>query len=125
VIYLDTHVVAWLHAGLVDRFDHRLRNLMNREDLYVSPMAILELQYLYETGRVATPTEDVMSDLAERIGLQVCDAPFGEVVAQAVSETWTRDPFDRIIVAQAALRRQPLVSKDQTIRQHYPHAVWF
>jgi PIN domain nuclease of toxin-antitoxin system len=38
--------------------------------------------------------------------------------------SWTRDPFDRIIVANASLENSILVSKDQSILGHYPFARW-
>ena len=38
--------------------------------------------------------------------------------------TWTRDPFDRIIVAQAKIRNSALVTRDREIRLHYSKAVW-
>ena len=37
---------------------------------------------------------------------------------------WTRDPFDRLITAQAALDDSPLLTKDDTIHTYYPEAVW-
>lgn len=124
MIYLDTHVVAWLFADTQDRLSKRAAALIAKEGLYISPIVILELQYLYETGRTAENGERVVQDLARRVGLQVCDRPFAAVVGVAVRHTWTRDPFDRIIVAQAELQRNRLLTKDQTIRKHYRHAVW-
>ena len=37
---------------------------------------------------------------------------------------WTRDPFDRLITAQAAVDDSPLLTKDDTIHTYYPKAVW-
>ncbi|MCF7950382.1 MAG: hypothetical protein K9L57_01970 [Spirochaetaceae bacterium] len=37
---------------------------------------------------------------------------------------WTRDPFDRLITAQADIQAASLLTKDGTIRTHYPKAVW-
>jgi len=38
--------------------------------------------------------------------------------------SWTRDAFDRLIVAQAALDRAALVTRDRLILKHYPKALW-
>ena len=38
--------------------------------------------------------------------------------------SWTRDPFDRLIVAQASLAGAPLVTKDRMIRKHFAKAAW-
>lgn len=124
VTYLDTHVVVWLYAGEVGRFHGAVRAALRRDELRVSPMVLLELAYLHETGRTTVPGEIVVAELAARLGLSVCDAPFPEVARIAAGMTWTRDPFDRIIVAQAARSSAPLLSKDEQIREQYPQAVW-
>jgi len=124
MIYLDTHVVVWLYAGLTIRLRPAARDLLNTSDLAISPMVFLELQYLYETGRTTEPGGTVVQDLSQRIGLHVHEEPFQHIIALAVQQTWTRDPFDRIIVGQAALHQTTLVTKDRAIRKHYPHAFW-
>lgn len=80
-----------------------IRQMLAVEELLVFPMVVLELQYLFEIGRTTEPAETVVSYLRGRIGLQVCDKPFDKVILPALAYDWTRDPFDRIIVAQAAL----------------------
>jgi PIN domain nuclease of toxin-antitoxin system len=124
VIYADTHVVAWLYAGRPDLISPRARRLIEDNPLLVSPMVALELEYLFETGRISEPARIVLQALGRDIGLRLCDLPFPDVAAVAVRQSWTRDPFDRIIVAQAALRRTSLVTKDATIRAHYDRAFW-
>jgi len=124
VTYLDTHVVAWLYSGQLDLFPAAVRQMLAVEELLVSPMVVLELQYLFEIGRTTEPAETVVSYLQGRIGLQVCDKPFAKVILSALGNDWTRDPFDRIIVAQAALDDSRLLSKDAVIRARYPRAFW-
>jgi PIN domain nuclease of toxin-antitoxin system len=124
VIYLDTHVVAWLYAGDVDLLPFPVRDLLEREDLTISPMVEFELQYLYESGRTTEAGRVVVDALEEEIGLTRCGLPFARVVTAALDQEWTRDPFDRIIVAQASARRLPLLTKDQTILDHYDQAIW-
>jgi PIN domain nuclease of toxin-antitoxin system len=124
VIYADTHVVAWLYAGRADLIPPRARRLIEDHPLLVSPMVALELEYLFETGRTSEPARGVLQALARDVGLRLCDLPFPDVAGAAVRQSWTRDPFDRIIVAQAALRRAPLITRDADIRAHYDRALW-
>jgi PIN domain nuclease of toxin-antitoxin system len=56
--------------------------------------------------------------------LTICDLPFAAVTHEALGFDWTEDVFDRLIVAQATVRRSKLVSADEKILDHYPHAVW-
>jgi PIN domain nuclease of toxin-antitoxin system len=45
----------------------------------------------------------------------MCDKSLNTIVSGALDLSWTRDPFDRIIVANAAINHNILVTKDQNI----------
>lgn len=124
MIYLDTHVVVWLYAGEIERLSVRARTLINAHDLLVSPMVLLEMQYLFEIGRIAEKAQSVIAGLSKSIGLKVCDANFLQIIGCAERFSWTRDPFDRVIVANAALNNHQLLTRDQTILTHFKQAVW-
>ena len=124
MIYLDTHVVVWLYAGEVERFGDVVSQLINSHDLLISPIVRLELQYLYEIQRLKDDAQLIIADLSNRIGLRVCDKDFNAVVHEATAVSWTRDPFDRLIVANASLNKAILVSKDQNILANYSLARW-
>jgi PIN domain nuclease of toxin-antitoxin system len=125
LIYLDTHVVAWLYAQGREAVPKQIAHLLEEsDDIRVSPMVRLELQYLFEVGRVGQPSLPVLDALASALGLTVCHAAFPAIVREAESQIWTRDPFDRLIVAQALLFDAPLVTKDTTIHANYGQAIW-
>src|SRR6266436_7016521 len=123
-MYLDTHVAAWLYAGRADLLSTRARALIDTEELRISPAGVFELQYLQEIGRLTVGANIIVQSLSAQLGLQVCDLPFAAVIESALEQTWTRDPFDRIIVGQATLNDSALLTKDRTIRRHYDNAVW-
>jgi PIN domain nuclease of toxin-antitoxin system len=51
--------------------------------------------------------------------------PFAVVASAALDEKWTRDPFDRLIVANAKANGFAwLISADEEIARHYPRTVW-
>jgi PIN domain nuclease of toxin-antitoxin system len=124
LVYLDTHLVAWLYAGRVDLLSRRACALIDAKELRISPAVILELQYLQEIDRLTVGANAIVHSLSAQLGLQVCDLPFAAVIESAIEQSWTRDPFDRIIVGQAALNDSALLTKDRTIRRHYGSAVW-
>jgi len=123
-IYLDTHVVLWLYEGLLNKLPKTALQTIDASDLLVSPMVRLELQYLHEIKRSRQPAGSILSDLRAQIGLAVCDLPFDQVVRKASEFTWTRDPFDRVIVAQSACKNLRLLTKDRGIRKHTALAFW-
>ena len=124
MIYLDTHAVVWLYAGELGRFPVSAQALMEEHELLVSPMAVLELAYLYEIERLLVDSSMIIESLEAAIGLRVCTLPFHRLVMEATAQSWTRDPFDRIIVANAICAESPLLTKDANILDNYKHAVW-
>jgi len=124
VIYLDTHVVLWLYEGLTGRLSRTARKLIEANDLVISPMVRLELEYLHEINRCSVKSHLIVGELQSQIGLAVCDLEFDLIVRKAAEIAWTRDPFDRVIVANAVCRGSQLLTKDASIRRHTKLAVW-
>ena len=124
IVHLDTHVVVWLYSGLLDLIPPRVAIAINHNLLRVSPIVALEIQYLFETGRIKIPADTILEDLDLRIGLRMDRLSFTRVVRQSLLEKWTRDPFDRLIVSQARIRQVPLLTRDRTIRKYYKNARW-
>ncbi len=125
MIYLDTHVVVWLYAGLNEKLTDFAKTLINENLIYISAIVRLELQYLYEIKRITDESHIIISDLSNRIGLKICDQNFNTIITQALTINWTRDPFDRIIIANANLQNNILLTKDQQILDNYIYAQWY
>ena len=124
MVYLDTHVVAWLYAGRIARLSNFAKRNIERETLRFAPIVQLELEYLFEIGRVRERSNVVVATLGERIGLIPCDRDPAKVTARACDLAWSRDVFDRMIVAQASLGADTLLSADRLILDHYARARW-
>ncbi len=124
MIYLDTHVALWLYEGLLDRFPDFAKQQLEENDLIISPMVQLELQYLFEIKRIKRESKIIIKDLQQRIGLEISDEPLEAIVEAALPLQWTRDPFDRLIVATAKLNHNLLLTKDTNIALHYKHIIW-
>jgi len=125
IAYLDTNVVVWLAQGAIARISRKAQGVLERADLLISPMMLIELEYLYESKRIKLPARDVRLKIEHEIGVRVCDLSFLSVASAGLDEKWTRDPFDRMIVAHAkANGLAPLVSADEEIQKHYPRTVW-
>jgi PIN domain nuclease of toxin-antitoxin system len=125
ICYLDTNVTIWLAQSELVRISSAARTCIEASVLLISPMVVLELEYLYEVGRLLLPARDLQSKLAAELGVSICEHDFPSIAIAALQEKWTRDPFDRIIVAHAKTNGfATLVSSDEQIRKRYPRAVW-
>jgi PIN domain nuclease of toxin-antitoxin system len=124
MIFLDTHAVVFLHAGETSLFTDTAHYILETEIPAMSPMAVLELDYLYEIGRIAMPSQGIVEDLERDLGLEIIDRSWLAVIRKAQTLRWTRDPFDRIIVAQAMHEGCRLLTRDRSIQEQYEHAFW-
>lgn len=124
IVYLDTHAAIRLSDGRA-RIGRDAARLIRRADVLCSPIVLLEMEYLFEIGRLTLRAKDILSKLEHELGLRVCDLPFAKVATAALDEKWTRDAFDRVVVAQARVNGlAPLISSDEKIAQHYPRTIW-
>ena len=125
IAYLDTHVVVWLCQNNLSRISSKALDALNEHDLLISPVVLIELNFLLQTKRIVRAPLDLAKQLRMQIGVRVCDHPFPELAETAIFENWTRDPFDLMIVSHAKSNGYaPLVTADETIQAHYPQAVW-
>lgn len=125
IVYVDTQVAVWLAEANLAKLSRKTITLLNNGDVRISPMVMIELQYLYEIRRIIVSPPEIVTKLGVGIGLTVCDYPFPIIAESALGENWTRDPFDRIIVAHAKANGvAPLVTSDELILGNYPNARW-
>jgi PIN domain nuclease of toxin-antitoxin system len=115
-LLLDTHVVLWwladdpsLSAEIKDRLDHE-------PDIYVSSATVWEVTIKQAIGKLKEP-----ADLPERIrnsGFR--DLPVGSEHAIAAGRLPMihRDPFDRMLIAQARCEDLTLVTRDSRCQQY-------
>jgi PIN domain nuclease of toxin-antitoxin system len=126
VIHLDTQVALWLYYRLDRQISRGAKaQLARAHDLRLSPLVVVEIEILIEIGRVKLKTADLLlHDLQERLDLELSDASAAAVAEAACRFAWTRDPFDRLIVANAMTDGAKLITADQVILRHFDQAVW-
>lgn len=107
MILLDTNALIWL-----DQAHRRVRRLAAREQrTYISPASLLELQFLLEAGRIRLRS-GTLQEIAQDARWALDDPPAAAWFEQALELRWTRDPFDRLLVAHARLRGWRLATGD-------------
>lgn len=123
--YLDTNIVIFLHSGNAARLTQRAVEQIERAGLLISAMVMLEIEMLYEKGAIRYAAPQILADLHQAIGVSVCQLPMAVIMNSALQVKWTREPGDRIIVANAIANNQaPLVTSDRRIQDQYPNAIW-
>lgn len=121
--HLDTHVAIFISTRN-DRRTRALRPRLAADELVLSPIALLEMQFLFELGRITENAGELYDDLAERFGVRLSDAPLAAIVRAAEPLSWTRDAIDRLIVANATIDAAELLTFDEQIHEHFRGSVW-
>ncbi|AFZ60159.1 PIN domain-containing protein [Anabaena cylindrica FACHB-243] len=124
MIYLDTHVIIWLYGDASKKLSTLAESLISDNDICISPLVRLELKYLYEIGRLGSSPDQIIEYLVNQTDLNICQKDFYLIIEKAMSIEWTRDVFDRLIVANAMIDENILISKDHKILANYSYARW-
>jgi PIN domain nuclease of toxin-antitoxin system len=121
--HLDTHVAIWMAAGERRRL-RAVQQELRRGPLFLSPVALVEMEILHEIGRIRHPAAAILAVLAEAHGVEEAPGDVRDLAHYARVLAWTRDPFDRLIVAHALASGSVLLTADETIRKNCPQARW-
>ncbi|MCB9707288.1 MAG: PIN domain-containing protein [Myxococcales bacterium] len=114
MILLDTNALLWLER------EHPRSACLQRYEgsLVVSPASLLEIKFLAECGRIKFARSMTIVNLVQDSRWLVDDPPALNWFQSATDVEWTRDPFDRLLVAHASLRRWRLATGDTHIIEH-------
>jgi PIN domain nuclease of toxin-antitoxin system len=121
---LDTHAMLWMLSG-DKRMSRAARDVIDDPacNLIISTASLWEVAIKRSLGKLTAPL-----DLARRLAAtgQVELLPIFPRHAEAVGELpWHhRDPFDRLLVAQALLEDLVLVSSDRQLVGYGVDVVW-
>jgi PIN domain nuclease of toxin-antitoxin system len=113
-VLLDTHVLVWLVRGVQD-VSQRVRNLVESDrPTYISAISFVELAI--KAQRNTLPELHGLAELFTAEGLR--ELPVDAASAQAIGRfpgLANHDPFDRILVAQAATHNLTLETADRKL----------
>lgn len=117
---LDTHIAVALCDGRTAGLSAATLRALDRQPVSMSPAVLLELELLHEIGRLRLGGAAIARELDRQLAIRVAEDRFLDVASEALALAFTRDPFDRLIVAHAALLHAPLVTHDKLLQHHYP-----
>ena len=83
----------------------------------VSAVSLFEISLKKNLGKIRPPVEDVVGEL-ERHGFQPLDVTAEQAWAAGALPLHHRDPFDRLLVAQAQLEGLTIVTRDPAIASY-------
>ncbi len=122
-VLLDTHVIVHLNQNDQKKFGPLASEIVNHSYLLIPQISILELDYLHEIGRITKRGKEFASNLMFSINATLEMSPLIGLVDFSQKIQWTRDPFDRLIVAASMYMKVPLLTSDENILRNYKDAI--
>jgi PIN domain nuclease of toxin-antitoxin system len=114
-LLLDTHVLIWWDEGRRLESDAR-RAIETADTVYVSAASAWEVAIKIGLGRLR-PTRTV-EQAASESGFLELPVTFQHAERVAALPAHHRDPFDRLLIAQAETEELTLVTRDPVFRRY-------
>ena len=115
-LLLDTHVILWWLTDDLALSDEVKTRLDDEPDVYVSPASLWEVTIKQSIGKLSEPI-DVAEEIREN-GFRELPITFHHAIAAGRLPLIHRDPFDRMLVAQAQCEGLTLASRDPHIQRY-------
>ena len=123
---VDTHVFLWFMAG-DQRLSPRAKRAIEESDgeWWLSAASVWELSIKWSLGRLTlpAPVEEYIAGKV-RLGLRVLSVDWPHAAAVERLPFHHRDPFDRLLIAQAQSDRLAIVTKDDVFGRYGVDVVW-
>ncbi|MFD6612886.1 type II toxin-antitoxin system VapC family toxin [Micromonospora chalcea] len=112
-LLLDTPVALWAITGDATLGVEFLDRLRHDPDIFLSPVSLWEITIKQQAGKLSGPP-----DLAERVrdmGFRELPVTHDHAITAGRLPPHHRDPFDRMLVAQAVTENLTLATRDASI----------
>jgi PIN domain nuclease of toxin-antitoxin system len=110
-ILLDTHIFLWMLTSperLNDKRRYELETPAN--EVFLSAMSIAELMIKHAIGKIQVEFDPL--EMAKEMRLEILSFSGDHAMLLGKMPLHHKDPFDRMIIAQAIVNRLPLMSDD-------------
>ena len=110
-ILIDTHIYLWMLSSPEKLNDSRRYELESQaNEVFLSSISIAELMIKQSIGKIEINFNPM--EMAQKMGLEMLDFSGDDAVALENLPFHHRDPFDRMLIAQAITNHLLLMSDD-------------
>lgn len=122
-LLLDTHTAIWLLGGDERLSDNARRHLIDESNqILLSAAVVWEVAIKRRLGKLDLPESYL--DLLLGAGVQSLSITVTHAAAVEHLPAHHRDPFDRLLVAQASIEGAAIVSHDDALRPYGVTLIW-
>ncbi|PWB55178.1 MAG: PIN domain nuclease [Nitrosomonadales bacterium] len=126
-LLLDTHAFIWWDRE-PERLPLRVYAACESQDnqLYLSIASAWEMQIKLGTGKLSfpQPLSEIIEQQKSENGLQILPINLAHIRQLSTLPSHHNDPFDRMLVAQAASQNMALITADRHIARYPVEVFW-
>jgi PIN domain nuclease of toxin-antitoxin system len=126
-ILVDTHTFLWWNEAS-SKLSRRASTLLadSRNTLFLSVASVWELVMKVQSGKlkIPEPPSIYVPTRAAHYGIEILPITLAHALAVESLPAHHRDPFDRILVAQAQVEKLPILTVDQEVRRYSIKTLW-
>jgi PIN domain nuclease of toxin-antitoxin system len=126
-LLLDTCAFLWFQADSPQLSPvARARILDPANDVYLSAVSVWEIARKYAHGKIALPSHPSILIPAVRENSGIASLPLTETDALAAEklQLFHKDPFDRMLIAQALMGGLAIVTSDCAFEPYPVRVIW-
>ena len=124
---LDTHAFIWW-ANEPARLSPKALTLCQDRShtILLSLVSVWEIQIKYQLGKLQLRLSlaELIEEQQRANQLEILPITLIHILGLTDLPTHHRDPFDRLLIAQAVSERLTLISHDPHIAQYHVHVIW-
>lgn len=126
-LLLDTHVFIWLDDDYT-KLSSPVRDALAepKNTIYLSLVSIWEMQIKTQLGKLkfSLPLKDKISEQVNENQLQILTISDRHIYELENLPHNHRDPFDRLLIAQARIEKMTLITHDSQIKKYSVTTLW-
>lgn len=123
---LDTHSFLWFVNNDSQLSSLACNAIQTSKTVYVSMATIWEIGIKYKSGKLILPTDfsDFIPFHIHKNAFEILPINFEHIDTINTLDFFHRDPFDRLLIAQAICEKLTIISKDGKFSEYPVNVYW-
>lgn len=126
-LLLDTHTFLWWDSQ-PSKLPTKVLALCEdaQNEMFLSVASIWEMQIKYQLGKLELhlPLDKLISEQVQKNAVQILSIQAAHVLGVYALPNAHKDPFDRLLIAQASVEKMAFLSGDGVFHQYPVQIIW-
>jgi PIN domain nuclease of toxin-antitoxin system len=125
-LLLDTHALIWWSGDRERLAPDTIKEIEDAEAVFVSPVSAYEMELKFQNGKLpgVAALLPILASYLRQMSFTVLPVDLHHASLAGKMPLKHRDPFDRILIAQATLENLTIVSNEELFEDYGVRRLW-